>query len=262
MTRPMAFDCGGESVRVNTRSAQDLLALTEDRLSRGAGFAAATINLDHITKLRKDKAFRDAYLAQTFVVADGNPIVWMSRLAGRPVELAPGSELIRPMAAMAARIGAPVSFLGATEAALSGAETALKAEFPDLQVAAKIAPPFGYDPMGEAAAADLKAIADSGAKLCFLALGAPKQEVLAARGLDLAPGVGFVSIGAGLDFLAGTQKRAPEWVQKLAMEWFWRMASNPSRLAKRYALCAALLPGLMREAQALKRADEAAAQES
>lgn len=262
MTRPMAFDCGGESVLVNTRSAEDLLDHAEDLMSRGAGFAAATINLDHITKLRKDKAFRDAYLAQTFVVADGNPIVWMSRIAGRPVELAPGSELVRPLAALAARLGAPVAFLGATPEALEGAEAALTSENPGLKVAAKIAPPFGYDPLGDAAAADLKAVAESGAKLCFLALGAPKQEILAARGLDLAPGVGFVSVGAGLDFLAGTQTRAPEWVQKLAMEWFWRMASNPSRLAKRYAMCAALLPGLVREAQALKKADEAASQDA
>ena len=82
----------------------------------------------------------------------------------------------------------------------------------------------------------------------FLALGAPKQEILAARGLTLQPALGFVSIGAGLDFIAGAQTRAPLWVRRIAMEWAWRMASHPRRLARRYLDCAAILPGLTRAA--------------
>jgi UDP-N-acetyl-D-mannosaminuronic acid transferase (WecB/TagA/CpsF family) len=98
--------------------------------------------------------------------------------------------------------------------------------------------------------------------MCFLALGAPKQETLAARGLDLVPGCGFLSIGAGIDFLAGLQRRAPAWVRAIAMEWFWRMASDPRRLAGRYARGFTILPGLVRQALALRlqdRRDEAEA---
>jgi exopolysaccharide biosynthesis WecB/TagA/CpsF family protein len=86
-----------------------------------------------------------------------------------------------------------------------------------------------------------------------LALGAPKQEMLAARGRELAPSVGFVSVGAGLDFLAGTQHRAPKWVQAIAMEWLWRLISSPARLVGRYARCFAILPALMRDALALRK---------
>jgi exopolysaccharide biosynthesis WecB/TagA/CpsF family protein len=173
------------------------------------GCAAATINLDHLTKLKTDPVFRDAYLWQTFVVADGNPIVWMSKLAGRLVELASGSELVAPLVALAARLGTPIALFGATQEALDAAAARMKADHPDLQVAACIAPPFGFDPMGDPAAAMLGELHASGAKLCFLAFGAPKQEVLAARALDLAPGCGFVSVGAGIDFVAGHQTRAP-----------------------------------------------------
>ena len=95
----------------------------------------------------------------------------------------------------------------------------------------------------------LAELAASGARLCFLALGAPKQEILAARGHGLLPQVGFVSIGAGLDFIAGAQVRAPVWVRRIAMEWAWRMLGNPRRLAKRYAQCALVLPGLMAQAK-------------
>lgn len=251
--KDMGFACGDATVRVNTRSAAALLEAVEDKLRRGEGFAAATINLDHLTKLKTDPVFRDAYLRQTFVVADGNPIVWMSKLAGRPVELAPGSELVAPLVALAARLGTPIALFGATQEALDAAAARMKADHPDLQVAACIAPPFGFDPMGVPAAAMLGDLHASGAKLCFLALGAPKQEILAARALDLAPGCGFVSVGAGIDFVAGHQTRAPVWVRKIAMEWAWRLASNPKRLAGRYAQCFALLPGLAAGALRMRR---------
>ena len=83
----------------------------------------------------------------------------------------------------------------------------------------------------------------SGARLCILARGAPKQEMFAARGTERLPG--FVSIGAGLDFIAGTQRRAPRWVRQIAVEWFWRMACDPRRLALRYWSCVLILPELV-----------------
>jgi len=232
------------TVAITEPTRAGLMADLEARLAAGRGFALATINLDHIVKLRRDPAFRAAYLAQTHVVADGNPVVWLSRLAGREVELIPGSELVLPLAAMAARQGVPVALLGSTEAALAAAAEGLRASVPGLEIVATIAPPMGFDPEGATGTGALGALEASGARLCFLALGAPKQEAFAARGLRARPGVGFVSIGAGLDFIAGTQTRAPVWVRRIAMEWAWRMAGNPRRLARRYAACFAVLPGL------------------
>jgi N-acetylglucosaminyldiphosphoundecaprenol N-acetyl-beta-D-mannosaminyltransferase len=230
---------------VNFPTEAALLADIEACLQRGQGFAIATLNLDHVVKLRRDAAFRAAYRAQSHVVADGNPIVWMSRLAGRrDVALVPGSELIAPVAAMAARLGVPLAFLGSTEPVLRAAATQLQADHPGLQVAACLAPPYGFDPASPAADAMLDQVAASGARICLLALGAPKQEVLAARGFQRHPQLGFLSIGAGLDFIAGHQKRAPVWVRKIAMEWLWRMLSNPKRLARRYLDCALVMPSL------------------
>lgn len=243
--------------RINVPGWAHLLDEVETRLQREQGFALATLNLDHIVKLVRDPQFMAAYDAQDLVVADGNPIVWLRRLAGQPVELIPGSELIAPLAAMAARNDVPVALLGSRKEVLDTAARQLEATHPGLRVVARIAPPMGYDPDGEAAAADLAEIARTRAGLCFLALGAPKQERLAARGRDLAPRTGFVSVGAGLDFIAGHQRRAPRWVQRLAMEWLWRMASNPRRLAGRYAACALTLPGLMVRSYAAGRYGQA-----
>ena len=234
---------------VNFPTEAALLADVEKQLMAGKGFAIATLNLDHVVKMRRNPAFLRAYLAHTHVVADGNPIVWLSRLAGRSeVSLVPGSELIAPMAALAARLGTPIAFLGSTEPVLALAAERLTADYPGLQVAACLAPPYGFDPDGAAADALLDQVAASGARICLLALGAPKQELLAARGLARHPELGFLSIGAGLDFIAGHQTRAPVWVRKIAMEWLWRMLTNPRRLARRYLDCALVLPSLAGQA--------------
>jgi N-acetylglucosaminyldiphosphoundecaprenol N-acetyl-beta-D-mannosaminyltransferase len=230
---------------VNVPTEAALLQAVADCFAAGRGFAISTLNLDHMVKLRQNPAFRAAYRAQTQVVADGNPIVWLSRLAGRSdVRLVPGSEVIAPLCALAANHGVPVAFLGSTAPVLQAAARQLQIDHPGLKVAACQSPAFGFDPASAAADAMLDQIAASGAKLCFLALGAPKQEILAARGLARHPSLGFISIGAGLDFIAGHQIRAPLWVRSIAMEWLWRMATNPKRLARRYLDCALILPGL------------------
>ncbi|MEM6441763.1 MAG: WecB/TagA/CpsF family glycosyltransferase [Pseudomonadota bacterium] len=238
----------GWRIGIDATGRAPLLQDLEARLATGRGFTVATINLDHVEKLRKSERFRRAYAAQTHVVADGNPIVWVSRLAGAPVELIPGCELVEPMAEAAARRGATVALLGGTQASLDRAAERLSARLPGLKIVAKIAPPMGFDPYGPAADEALAELRESQAQLVFLALGAPKQEIFAARAQRSLPNVGFLSIGAGIDFISGAQKRAPRWFRQRAMEWLWRAASDPRRLAKRYARCAMLLPGLALDA--------------
>ena len=234
----------GLAVRVSVASQSALLADLGLRMASRQGYTVATLNLDHVVKLRSDAQFRQAYAAHSHVTADGNPIVWLSRLAGDRVELVPGSDLIDPVAALAESNGVPVALFGATEAALSGAREVLVARYPRLEVVLTLAPPMGFDPVGAAADAAIAEIRASGARLCFLALGAPKQEIFAARAAAALPEAGFLSIGAGLDFLAGRQRRAPRLMRALALQWLWRVGSNPLRLARRYVACAAILPRL------------------
>jgi len=237
------FSFPPQQIDVNMPDAAALLAEVRRRMRATEGFALATLNLDHLVKLARDPAFREIYAKQDLVCADGNPIVWLSRLAGKPVSLVPGSDMVIPLASLAARESAPVALFGSTAETLDLAGEALRQRVPGLQVAAKYAPPMGFDPTGPEARRMLLDIAASGARLTFIALGAPKQEAFAAFGREVTPHMGFASIGAGLDFLAGRQQRAPEWVRAIAMEWAWRMLSNPRRLAKRYLDCALILPG-------------------
>lgn len=229
-------------ITVNMPDAAALLAAAKDRLLKGQGFALATINMDHLVKLGQDMRFATAYAAHDLIVADGNPITWLSRLAGRPVSLVPGSEMILHLSRLAANSGRPLVLIGTTPDSLQGAAAMLRAAVPGIAIAHQIAPPMGFDPSGPDARAVLAQVASLGPCLCFLALGAPKQEQLAALGRDVAPEAGFASIGAGLDFLSGRQTRAPKWVRSMALEWLWRLLLAPRRLGPRYLACAAILP--------------------
>ncbi len=231
-------------VAINCADQTILLAEARARLRRGAGFAIATLNLDHLVKLRKADRFRQAYERQDLVVADGHPVVWLSRLARRPVSLVPGSDLIGPLARLAAEEGVDVALVGATDATLAAAADRLRERTPGLRIVARIAPEHGFEPEGEAADAVIAALEAAGARLVLVALGAPKQEIFAARARAALPEVGFASIGAGLDFLAGSQQRAPRWMRRLALEWLWRVLTEPRRLARRYFDCLLILPKL------------------
>ena len=141
---------------------------------------------------------------------------------------------------------------------MNASATELSERYPGLDVVLCRAPPMGFDPQGAETEAEISAIAASGARLCFLALGAPKQEIFAARAHAALPGVGFVSIGAGLDFIAGSQNRAPAWVQAIAAEWLWRLLGSPRRLAARYAGCLASPSGAYGQGVARAAADRVA----
>lgn len=238
-------DAVGAPVKVTALDKTSLLADIAERFATEQGFSIATLNLDHVVKLRKDQDFGRAYSAHTHVTADGNPIVWLSRLSGQSnVALAPGSELIVPACEVAAKHSIPVALFGATQESLNAAAAALKELIPGLEIALCLAPPMGFDPDGPLADEAIEALRESGARLTFLAIGAPKQERFAARAQQVLPTAGFLSIGAGLDFISGEQVRAPVWVRKLSLEWVWRMFGNPRRLAMRYAACIAIMPRL------------------
>jgi N-acetylglucosaminyldiphosphoundecaprenol N-acetyl-beta-D-mannosaminyltransferase len=253
MSAHLSFRFDNQAVVVNTASARALLDGLATRFRAGQGFSVATINLDHLVKLRTGGAFLRAYCVHTFVVADCNPIVWLSKLAGKPVELVPGSEMVEPLAAVAAECDVELALVGATAETLAAAAEYLERQTPGLKVSVQIAPSGRFDAEGPEAGAIIQQLGQSNARLCFLALGAPRQEVFAARAQAALPHMGFASIGAGLDFLAGSQQRAPKWARAIAMEWAWRLLSNPKRLAKRYLECALILPGLLPEAIAQRR---------
>jgi exopolysaccharide biosynthesis WecB/TagA/CpsF family protein len=208
-------------------------------------FSVNTLNLDHLVKLRRDANFRAAYRSATIVTPDGAPIVWLARRQGAKVERTTGADLVIPLLAEAARNQLPVYLFGTSEEVLNACTRALrKVAGESLNICGAVAPPQGFDGSGPAADQAIAAIRASGARIVLLALGAPKQEIFAARALAADIGAGMISVGAALDFIAGVQTRAPMVLRTYGLEWAWRLATNPRRLAVRYAQCAIILADL------------------
>ena len=143
----MQFRYDDMTIAVNIPTRTALEAAVTARWAAGEGFALATINLDHLAKLDTDPAFVAAYAAQDFVVADGWPIVTLSKVSGHPVELMPGSELVEPMSAWAAKAGVKLGLVGSHDRALADAKAALEARTPGLEIVYTNAPAMGFDPV-------------------------------------------------------------------------------------------------------------------
>jgi N-acetylglucosaminyldiphosphoundecaprenol N-acetyl-beta-D-mannosaminyltransferase len=249
----VSLDAIVENLRVSALS----LAETAELICHNAGSVSAqnvfTLNLDHLVKMRKDAMFRRAYGRAGLITADGFPIVLACRLQGKRVSRVAGSDLIAPISAEAARCGKSIYFFGSSLQVLINASRLLHERNAGLTIAGVFAPPQGFDPTSEDARSCIATIGNSGADLCFVALGAPKQELFADHGRRLLPNISFVCIGGGLDFIAGAQVRAPHWMQRWGLEWLWRAASDPQRLLYRYLLCMGALPGILVRAALVPR---------
>jgi N-acetylglucosaminyldiphosphoundecaprenol N-acetyl-beta-D-mannosaminyltransferase len=251
--KPISSDAYIEDLKISALS----LAETAKLICRHAGSEAAeivfTLNLDHVVKMRKDPTFRAAYERAPLITADGFPIVLACRLQGKRVSRVTGSDLVGPISAEAARCGKSVYFFGSSLPVLIKASRVLQESNPGLRIAGFFAPPQGFDPASAEARRCIAAIGDSRADLCFVALGAPKQEKFADQGRSFLPNTSFICIGAGLDFIAGAQVRAPIWMRRWGLEWLWRAASDPQRLLYRYLLCMSALPGILARAVLVPR---------
>ncbi|MGO4683731.1 WecB/TagA/CpsF family glycosyltransferase [Hyphomicrobium sp. 2TAF46] len=231
---------------INTPDMETAISRTIGRAKARDAFTVFTLNLDHIVKLRCDERFRRAYRNADIVTADGAPVAWLARLQEPSVVRATGSDMLLPLLDAAAVAGLPVFLFGSTEAVLTKAAHEIgNATDGLLKIAGMLSPSRTFDPEGAEADRAIETIKRSSAGICIVALGAPKQEIFAeharARGLTC----GMICSGASLDFLAGAQIRAPGLFRKLGLEWMWRLATNPRRLAKRYAECAIVLTELL-----------------
>lgn len=224
------------------RAVEDVLALAK----AGKPSSVFTLNLDHAVKLRRDAKFREAYSNADVVTADGWPIAWIARRQDAVVERATGADLVLPLVDRAAMEQVPIFLLGTTPGVLArvGDELSLRTEG-RLDIAGTFSPSNNFDPEGPEADAAIAQIRKSGAKICFVALGAPKQELFADYARSKGVSCSMVCIGAALDFIAGEQIRAPQTMRDNGLEWAWRLASNPRRLGARYLNCALMFAYLI-----------------
>lgn len=180
-----------------------------------------------------DGGFRELVNGADLVVPDGMPLVWaLRRLGLSSASRVYGPTLTLHLCRAAAAAGVPIGLYGGRPEGMARLRANLEAWFPGLRVAYAEAPPFR--PLSEAEdAATVDAIVASGARVLLVGLGCPKQERWMLAHRDRLPLV-QVGVGAAFDFHAGLVRQAPPWLQGAGLEWAFRLAMEPRRLARRY----------------------------
>jgi N-acetylglucosaminyldiphosphoundecaprenol N-acetyl-beta-D-mannosaminyltransferase len=206
-----------------------------------------TPNLNHVVLLRSDAALQAAYDLAALAVADGWPLVTASRWFGSPLpERVAGSDVVPRLFAEGEQFpGLRVFLLGAGPGVAERARTRIHSQWPHVQVCDCYSPPQGFENDPEENEAIVARINRAAPHLLVVGLGAPRQEIwLQCHSARLLAPVA-IAAGATIDFLADEQRRAPLWIQRLNLEWLFRVLSNPKRLAGRYLHDTAAFPFLM-----------------
>jgi N-acetylglucosaminyldiphosphoundecaprenol N-acetyl-beta-D-mannosaminyltransferase len=204
-------------------------------LEQGRGGTVITPHLEILRRYRKDPSVRGHFESADLIVADGQPLVWASRLAGTPLpERVAGSDLVWSLVAECALRGRSVYLLGGAPGACEGAQERLLEVYPGVRIAGGESPPMGFDRDPSAMAGIRARLRQSQPDVVFVALGFPKQERVIAELQRELPQAWFLGVGISMSFVAGQVARAPDWMMKAGLEWVHRLAQEPGRLARRY----------------------------
>ncbi|MFY0610312.1 MAG: WecB/TagA/CpsF family glycosyltransferase [Hyphomicrobiaceae bacterium] len=192
------------------------------------------LNADCVNIMHRDPAYRDALEQSTRIFADGIGVRLAARLAGHELnDNVNGTDLFPVLCKHAANAQVGVFLFGAQEGRARAAGEAMRRENPSLNIAGCH---HGYikDAADEAGLID--AINASGAGILLVALGAPSQELWIARNRNRLRPTVIIGVGGLFDYYSGSVARAPLAIRQVGMEWAWRLAMEPKRLARRYLL--------------------------
>jgi N-acetylglucosaminyldiphosphoundecaprenol N-acetyl-beta-D-mannosaminyltransferase len=189
--------------------------------------------VNNVISAHDDPAYHQVMEGADLVTPDGMPLVWALRLLGvAGATRVYGPDLTPILCEQAAARGIPVGFYGGAPEVLEDLKANLVRRYPALRVAYLYSPPFR--PLTEDEDRQITTdINRSGARLLFIGLGAPKQEQWMAAHKGTVEAV-MLGVGAAFDFLAGRKRQAPKLLQRLGLEWLFRLLNEPRRLWRRY----------------------------
>ncbi|MBS1756917.1 MAG: WecB/TagA/CpsF family glycosyltransferase [Bacteroidetes bacterium] len=219
-------------IPVDALTMQQTVQIIDEAIQTGNRINHVVINAGKVVSMQTDKQLLESVISCDIINADGQAVVWGARLLGSYLpERVAGADLMQELVKLAAEKKYKCFFLGAKEEIVSKVVSNYKEAFGESIIAG-----FrnGYFKMEEEESV-AKQIADSGAQLLFVAITSPKKENFMYAHRNLLSKVNFtMGVGGTFDVVAGFTKRAPKWMQKIGMEWFYRFAQEPKRMWKRY----------------------------
>ena len=195
------------------------------------------VNLDMMRMAYKNKEFNAVINESSLSVVDGKPLIWLSKIVRNGIkEKISGSDLIYPVLDLCNKNHYSIFIVGGINDVPEKACAAIKEKYPNVVVKGYHSPVFGFEKNADETQKVVECINQSKADIVLLCLSAPKQELFFNKNKASLIDATYICAGATVDFLAGNVKRAPKWMSKVGLEWFYRLMKEPRRLFKRYWL--------------------------
>jgi len=227
-------------VQVSAINLADAVATVERWIREGTRNYVCVTSVHGVMESRRDQQLRDIHNRAGLVTPDGMPLVWLSRLLGKSrTEQVCGRDLMRKLTAVSALRGYRQFYYGGAQGVVDQLKQALTTGYPGLTVAGLLCPPFRPLTRAEDDVV-VEAINAARPDVVWVGLSTPKQERWMASHLGRIDAPVIIGVGAAFDFLAGTKRQAPVFLQRNGLEWLFRLCLEPRRLWRRYAY---IVPG-------------------
>lgn len=224
-------------VKIHKTSLANAIKQIEDFIRSDKKSQVCVTNVYSVVMMQKDEKFKEANNLSSLSVADSMPIIWVSRLFSESLpERIAGMDLFYEFCKVASRENYKFFFLGSTEDTLNKMCLSLKKQFPKLQIVGTYSPPYKENFSDKENLEIIEKVNKKNPDIVWVGMTCPKQEKWIYQNLKKLNVKVAIGIGAVFDFVAGNVKRAPKWMQKIGLEWFWRLIREPKRLWKRYLI--------------------------
>ncbi len=223
-------------VGVSAVNMDQALAAIDSWIARQNHNYACVTGVHGVMESQRDEGLRFIHNVAGLVTPDGMPLVWISRLKGfSKVDRVYGPDLMLAVCKRSVAMGYKHFLYGGAEGVTEKLAERLQCRFPLLEIAGTYSPPFR--PLTEEEDTQIiQMINDANPDIVWIGLSTPKQEYWMAKHIDRLTASVLIGVGAAFDFLAGTKKQAPRWMQRSGLEWFFRLITEPRRLWRRYLI--------------------------
>ncbi|MES2901034.1 MAG: WecB/TagA/CpsF family glycosyltransferase [Pseudomonadota bacterium] len=217
--------------QIDNLTMEETLGRIEAFIASGRPHQHVVVNVDKLVKASRDAELRSIINQCALINVDGMPVVWAARLLGKPLkERVAGIDLFEALMGRAAQQGWRVFLLGAQEEVVAGVKRSYEQKYPGLTVAGYRNGYWTPDQEPDV----VRQIAEARADLLFVAISSPKKEQFLGQYQALMQVPFAMGVGGTFDVAVGRVKRAPLWMQKSGLEWFYRFLQEPRRMFRRY----------------------------
>lgn len=222
------------NTEIDNLSMDETLHLVENTIDNNKQIHHVVVNAAKIVSMQKDLQLRQSVNESDLINADGQAVVWASKILKKPLkERVAGIDLMQKLTELAHNKNYKIFFLGAKEDIVKSVRDKYQKQYSEHIIAGYRNGYFKKEDEAKIA----NQISESGANILFVAISSPKKENFLYNNKKLLKNVNFImGVGGSFDVVAGKVKRAPVWMQKSGLEWFYRLAQEPKRMWKRYLI--------------------------